>query len=204
MLWFPYITLEANEECSKYHGRIEYSQLYLKLEEDLFTKNAEKLEALRASFIISNTDSMKFFYDFQVRVAVMNGTGIESIDTTCNEKVFCSVHVFNTSEVIWTICDGSMHLDLQESSESSGPYYLHFTSWMSFLHGNLLSMFILFGTLEYNNSNFYSYHDHMDFTFMIERLDWNPCPQMMKCVLLDLFSWVCLWFIIIMYVINMF
>ena len=166
---------------------------YLKMEEALINQK-KMLNKLRAGFLISSSVQI----DFYLNLEVVNGSD-ESHDLdicgNCwgDNGAFC---FSNKSEYNWTLCGPP--LALQYRSEAANELKLEqseldvdqFIQWMSYLHTSFWSIFIPFffwdGNDDYFDSGFHTYF----ITLRIDRLDYNPCPQMLKCVLSQLLSWV--------------
>ena len=167
-----------------------YMELYHKLEEALLN-NKTLLEELRAGFI-SKGDIPIYFW---VKLELMNGTDVKCGDYS--DPSFCPNASSPGSP--WTFCNPSNKylktLDLIFSSQTLSSLQAEEQKqsvdnsilWLSFLHGNLLSLFIPFQIWPYGTG---WHRSDVLLTLRIDELHCNPSFHLTKCVLSELISWV--------------
>ena len=183
-----HILVEAKDVCSGYNT---CNHVYLKMEEALIN-NKTMLDKLRVAFLITNNIEIDFFLDLQVV------NGIDNISCNCrNDYYGYAFYLPDTFDNKWMLCDPPMYFEYRtvaaskwklEQTENDVKQSIE---WMSYLHSSLWSTFIVLFADTYNiyiDSGFY--RDSYDMTFRIDRLDCNPSPQLLNCVLSRLLSWV--------------
>ena len=158
------------------------------------------------------TDSISIY--FIVQLEVVNGTNLSSSCENQNDyySSFLSSDTFcpSNSPDHWELCNlpdeytnglrllfRSVTLDKIESEAVVDKIDVVIT-WLSLLHGNLLSSVTLF--VLPNLWPYYYYHDPYDseihhtsvsMSLVMDTLDCNPSIPMTQCALSELLSWVC-------------
>ena len=169
-----------------------YTELYCKFEEALLY-NKTLLEDFRAGFI-SKGDIPIYFW---VKLELMNGTDAKCSEYHDYDATFCPNTSYPGSP--WTFCNPpnkySKTLDLIFSpqtlsslqAEEQKQIVDNSILWLSFLHGNLLPLLILWP----GGTGYDWYRSDVLLTLRIGKLDCNPSFQLTECVLSELLSWVC-------------
>ena len=206
---------QFHKVCTKnyYIGEWPYTHLFSKLEEALLN-NKTMMNLLRQIFM--GTGNVEIH--FSVQLEVVNGTDLSS---SCDSGpyyynntppvTFCPS---NSSDYKWKLCNfpekyGFDSLEMTYKAQSLSKieselrkYQIDVAiTWLSLLHGNVLSTFYFFVPGIYFDGNYYFY-DWIDYfydwdnyydtslTLVMERLDCNPSLPMTQCALSELLSWV--------------
>ena len=186
-------TIGASEMCSDFSPDYflfeppffdpRYTGLYRKFEEALLN-NKTLLEELRAGFISKGNIPV----NFGVKLELMNGTDVKCSDYPDRYTSFCH----NVPGSPWTLCNPPIDLTFSSQTlsnlqaEEQKQNVDNSILWLSFLHGNLLSLFQIWsGGTDYN-----WYESDVLLTLRIGELDCNPSFNLTKCVLSELISWV--------------
>ena len=157
--------------------------------------------------------------DFSVQLEVVNGTDLSSsCDTDTDPYYYIPPSSFdtfcpsNSSDYKWKLCNipekyGNDSLEMTYRS----PYFSKIESeeeidvviaWLSFLHGNILSIItfapfllpdswiIYYSYFYFDASNYAVISTSVPMTLVMERLDCNPSLHLTQCALSELLSWV--------------
>ena len=183
-----------------------YSRLSSKLEEALIN-NKTLMNLMRQNFMITENVEIHF----SVQLEVVNGTNLSS---SCDRDPYynyfpSSFDTFcpsNSSDYKWKLCNipenygrdtlamtyRSPYLSKVESERDTDVLI----AWLSFLHGNILSMFyfvpdVLPDPWGYYNDYLYDVviYTSVPMTLVMERLDCNPLLPLTQCALSQLLSW---------------
>lgn len=189
-----HIPVLAENVCVNIYGEnyVTYSRLYLKLEETLIKYHKEMLEQLRVVF--SSSEGVQIY--FNVNLKVVNGTNLfhscdslgEGVDLAAD--AFCQ---FNSSAYMWNLCHSAVSMSFTTQWPYAQDIDIDFISWMSYLHGGVLSTLFTIGSIYYygmNELEVYGEGGGIDITLQMDTPDCNPSLPLMKCVLSELFSWV--------------
>ena len=192
-----------HEACAgNYIGEWQYySHLFSKLEGAL-VNNTRVMNLLRQIFMCTENVEIHF----SVQLEVVNGTDLSS---SCDinpyyynnipSVTFCPS---NFSEYKWKLCNDSLEMTYttQSLSKIESEIEKHqidaMIGWLSLLHGNILSIFLLISPdywLHFLDSSYHFYDCHnysTSLTLKMERLDCNPSISITQCCLSKLLSWV--------------
>ena len=204
---YPVSLQENYEACDKYYFNFyewKYSELFSKLEKALIN-NKTVMTLLRQYFMI--TDSISIY--FKVQLEVVKGTNLSSSCENMDEYLYFDTFCPSNSTDHWELCNlpdeytnglllmfSSITLDEIESEAVVDKIDVVIT-WLSLLHGNLLSSVTLFNLWPYYYSYYYDpYDSEIDYTsvsmsLVMDTLDCNPSIPMTQCALSELLSWVC-------------
>ena len=181
-----YFYFYYEEESPYFTSR--YADLYQKFEESLIS-NSKLLGKLRTGFI-SKEDIPIYF---RLKLELMNGTDIKCKDYS--DKYTTATFCPNTSSPgsPWILCHNTLDMTFSsqtlsslqaEEKRQSIDYSIQ---WLSFLHGSLPTMFMMFDVPDYDHA---SYTSDVSLTLRIDKLDCNPSLNLTKCVVSELLSWV--------------
>ena len=204
---------QFNQDCTRdFIGEWQYSHLFSKLEEALL-QNKTTLNLLRQIFM--GVEKVEIY--FSVQLEVVNGTDLSSScdndpflvnNTLSSFDTFCPS---NSSDYKWKLCNNHekygydslvmTYISQSPSKISKGESEMEkqqidvAISWMSLLHGNILSTFLLFVPylfLDFDGSDYFYDWGRYDtsLTLVMERLDCNPSLPLTLCALSELLSWV--------------
>ena len=206
----------AELRCGEYYyfEEWQYSHLFSKLEEALLN-NKTVMNLLRLFFI----RTVNVGLDFSVQLEVVNGTDLSSrCGSHLSTNTFCSS---NSSDYKWKLCNtpeeyyGFDSLKMTYTTQSPIKIQSEISkreserekhqidvaiSWLSLLHGNVLSTFYFVPDIYYYFDGSDYFYDQSDYdwgnnydtslTLVIERLDCNPPLYLTQCALSELLSWV--------------
>ena len=196
---------QFREACAgNYIGEWQYySHLFSKLEEALL-KNKTVMSLLRQIFMCTENVEIHF----SVQLEVVNGTNLSSIcdndPLLVNETLssFDTFYLSNSSDYEWKLCNDSLEMTYttQSLSKIESEIEKHqidaMIGWLSLLHGNILSIFLLISPdywIHFLDSSYHFYDCHnfsTSLTLKTEGLDCNPSIVITQCSLSKLLSWV--------------
>ena len=180
LLVFP-TAIRSNDICYEIQDGTYYD-FYLKLEEALIG-NTALMERMRVIFLHSEVVSVDFSVNFTAN----------SIYNYDDSATFCR------SSYSWQLCRNCSLEDIVFSSQtvdklSSDERKLQIvgliTYYLSFLHGNIMSVYILFLPSNYFLEYDIAFHKYVPMQLSLNSLDYNPSCRLTKCALIDLLSWV--------------
>ena len=185
--------LARKSDCSNDYNRAftpapyfdpEYSYLYLKLEEALI--NDEKLlEKLRAGFISGENKLLVHFVPIQLEVVNGTNDSCDGYGYNNDHWTFCNS---NSTDYMWELCP-NYYMGTIFSSQSFEAMQLEAClRWLFLLHGCITPTLYIYVKL-FPNDGHVPYYYHY-FPLRIKELKCNPPIELIKCVLLELLSWV--------------